>query len=99
MVFLDFKQAYDGDKEMEDFGVQSKLIYTVKMILNDTERVLGEGKTIDKFMVKARLKQGDPLSMCLFCSVLEESIREVKIKRSRTICGISFYFSSRFIKS
>lgn len=48
------------------------LTLMMKIILNDIERkVMVDGETT-KFKVKARLRQGYPLSMCLFNLILEE---------------------------
>jgi hypothetical protein len=84
-LFIDFKKAYDSLRRevlnniLIEFGISRKLVWLIKMCLNETYSSVHIGKfQSDKFPIQNGLKQGDALSLLLFNFALEYAIRRVQ---------------------
>jgi hypothetical protein len=84
-LFVGFKKAYDSVRRevlyniFTEFGVPLKLVYLIKMCLNETySRVWVDKYLSDRFPIKNGLKQGDAFSPLLFNFALEYAIRRVQ---------------------
>jgi hypothetical protein len=84
-LFIDFKKVYDSVRRevlygiLSEFGISRKLVWLIKMCLNDTYSSVHIGKyQFDKFPIQNGLKQGDVLSPLIFNFVLEHAIRRVQ---------------------
>ena len=92
VLFVDFKKAYDSVKRskvieaMEEFAMPAKLQRLIVMTIKKTRcNVRTRGGKSDDFIVRTRLRQGDPLSTILFNVVLEETIRSSTLNRDGDI--------------
>jgi hypothetical protein len=84
-LFIDFKKAYDSIKRevlyniLLEFGIPKKLVWLIKMCLNETYIKVRTGKLLsDGFPIQNGLKQGDALSPLLLNFALEYVIRKVQ---------------------
>jgi hypothetical protein len=84
-LFIDIKKAYDSVKGevlyniLLEFGIPKKLVWLIKMCLNETCSKVRIGKLLfDKFPIQNGLKQGNALSPLLVKSVSEYAIRKVQ---------------------
>jgi hypothetical protein len=84
-LFIDLKKAYDSVRKevlyniLIEFEVPMKLVWLVKMCLNETYSKVRIGKHLsDSFPIQNGLKQGDALLPLLFNFSLEYAVRKVQ---------------------
>jgi hypothetical protein len=78
-VFINRKKAYDSRRREILYGVPMKLVWLVKICLNETYNNVRIGKHLsDSFPIQYCLK-GDALSTLLFNFALEYAIRKVQV--------------------
>jgi hypothetical protein len=71
---------------MKEFGIPRKLIWMVKMTLNNTTAgVKVQNKLSEQFDINSSLRQGDIISSQLFNLCLEKVIRNIDINPGGTI--------------
>jgi hypothetical protein len=84
-LFIDFKKACDSIKRevlyniLVKFGIPKKLVWLIKMCLNETYSKVRIGKLLsDKFPIHNGLKEGDALLPLLFNFASEYAVRKVQ---------------------
>jgi len=90
-VFIDFNQAFDSInistviKVLKEMQIPGKIVSLVNMVTQHTKaKIKLNYEYTEQIEVKNGIKQGDPLSTILFCTVMESLMRKLKIRGNIT---------------
>jgi hypothetical protein len=87
-AFIDFNQAYNSinrstvTKVLKEMQIPEKIVRLVSLVTQHTKAKTKLNNTYtEQIEVKTGIKQGDPLSIILFCTVMESLIKKIRDKR------------------
>jgi len=90
-VFIDFSQASDSInrstviKVLKEMQIPGKIVSLVNMVTQHTKaKIKPNNEYTEQIEVKNGIKQGDPLSTILFCTVMESLMKKLEIRGNIT---------------
>jgi len=90
-IFIDFNQAFDSInrstviKVLKEMKIPGKIVSLVNMVTQHTKaKIKLNNEYTEQIEVKNGIKQGDPLSTILFCTVMESLMKKLEIRGNIT---------------
>ena len=86
-VFIDFNQAFGSinrstvTKLLKEMHIPGKIIRLVTLVTQHTQaKIKLNSEYTEQLEVKTEIRQGDPLSTILFCTVMESLMKKLEMK-------------------
>ena len=90
-AFIDFNQAFDSINRstvitvLKEMQIPGKIVNLVNMVTQNTKaKIKLNNECTEQVEVKTGIKQGDPLSTILFCTVMESLMEKLEIRGNIT---------------
>jgi len=88
-VFIDFNQAFDSinrsteTKVLKEMQIPGKIIRLVTLVTQHTKaKIKLNSEYTEQLEVKTGVRQGDPVSTILFCTVMESLMKKLETRRN-----------------
>jgi hypothetical protein len=86
-IFIYFNQAFDSinrstvTKVLKEMQIPEKIVRLVNLVMQHTKtKIKLNNEYTEQIEVKTSIKQGDPLSTILFCTVMESSMKKLETR-------------------